>query len=119
MTGVQTCALPILDIWGTPELTGKIEASDIHQRKKSLPVLYALNQSDELQNLYGSSSMFDTATVKHVIGVLDRYQAREYTVSKAEAFTQKTLGALEEIGSQNEAGEALLELINQLLKRDY
>lgn len=109
----------ILDIWGAPELTGKAEASDIYKRKMSLPVLYALNLSDEMRNIYELPEPFDTVLVKRVVGILDRAQAREYAEAKAEAFTHETLKALELTESSNEAGEALLELVNQLLKRDY
>ena len=35
----------ILGIWGDPEVTGKAAGNDIVRRKKSLPLLYALNHA--------------------------------------------------------------------------
>ena len=37
----------LLGIWGDPALTGKSAASDLEQRKKSLPVVYGLEHSAE------------------------------------------------------------------------
>ncbi len=47
----------LLGIWGSPETTGKPVLSDLRARKKSLPVVYALNagtpDSARLAELYG------------------------------------------------------------------
>ena len=36
-----------LGIWGEPHVTGKPVGDDIRQRKKSLPVVYALSRQDD------------------------------------------------------------------------
>ena len=81
----------ILDIWGKPEHTGKAEAIDIVQRKKSLPVVFALAQSEELRGLYQSENPFDEATVRHIIQLLDDLDSQEFAHSKAEEYSIRTL----------------------------
>ena len=56
----------ILGIWGEPEVTGKSAATDILSRKKSLPVLYGLSQSEALVELYQRST-FGAAEVDEAV----------------------------------------------------
>ncbi len=107
----------ILDVWGTPELTGKKEAVDIYQRKRSLPVLYGLDQSEELRSLYQSPEAFDDRAVKRVVKLLDKHHAREFAQDKANEYTRLTLEALSQTDLHGGSGEALQELVDQLLRR--
>jgi len=108
----------ILDIWGKPEHTGKAEAIDIIQRKKSLPVVFALAQSEELHGLYQSPDPFDEPTVRKIIQTLDGLGSRDFAQSKAEEFSRRTFEALTNAKAGGIGGEALTELVEQLLRRD-
>jgi geranylgeranyl diphosphate synthase type I len=103
----------VLGIWGDPQVTGKPAGNDIRHRKKSLPVAYGLDHSEELRRLYPQAEV-DVATV---IAELDRVGAREYAEQLAAQHHQQALDALDATRQENSATAALRELANQLLKR--
>lgn len=109
----------ILDIWGDPAVTGKEAAIDIRQRKKSLPVLYALERSEELREIYASPAPFDEQTISHVISLLEGVSARDYAQALARSYSEKTIRSLENAAPGGAAGEALFELVDSLLHRDH
>lgn len=106
----------VLDIWGDPKLTGKKAAVDIHDRKKSLPVLYGLEQSEELAHLYDGGKMTQ-GKIKQVIALLDSVDARGYAEDIAHRYSDATLAELEAASPNGKAGEALYEMVDYLLKR--
>ncbi len=108
----------ILDIWGDPSVTGKKAAVDIHQRKKSLPVLYGLAHSAALRELYACPDPFDDAAVGQAIALLDEVGARQHAQGLARRYSDETLAHLRAASPQGEAAEALLELVENLLHRD-
>jgi geranylgeranyl diphosphate synthase type I len=76
----------IMGIWGNAAITGKA-ASDIYQRKKTLPLLYGLEQADEvdrrnLLDLLRTPNMTEAEVTKVVI-ILDRLGARQFTAARA------------------------------------
>ena len=103
----------LLGIWGDPAVTGKSAASDIASRKKSLPVLYGLENSRELRELYGAREI----GVEKVVELLERIGARKYATKIANDYTQQAMAALDAAGPQGEAGLALRELATSLLGR--
>ncbi|MCC6905413.1 MAG: polyprenyl synthetase family protein [Anaerolineae bacterium] len=107
----------ILDIWGDEQQTGKQAAIDIYQRKKSLPVLYGLAQSESLRALYRDYPVFAAAEVSQVIMRLDEVDARGYARELVQRYTSQTLEHLRAAKPAEEAGQALLELVGMLLNR--
>jgi geranylgeranyl diphosphate synthase type I len=107
----------VLDIWGDPKDTGKQAAIDIHQRKKSLPVLYALARSAELRDLYVDSTVFDEETVMRIITLLDGVSARRYAEDLAQSYSSQALDHLKAAKPQAEAAQTLHELVEMLLYR--
>jgi geranylgeranyl diphosphate synthase type I len=108
----------MLDIWGAPEVIGKQAASDIYQRKKSLPVLYGLQHSPELRDFYANPQPFDDQVVGQVIDLLDGVGARQYAEGLAKQYTDQTLASLQSAAPGGDAGKALFELVHQLLHRE-
>jgi geranylgeranyl diphosphate synthase type I len=108
----------VLDIWGDPEVTGKEAAVDIRQRKKTLPVLYALARSEELGKLYADPEPFDDSAVELAISLLDEVGAREYADSLAVEYSRQTLEHLAAAAPMGEAGQALHALVEMLLSRE-
>ncbi len=104
----------VLGIWGKPEITGKPAGNDLRQHKKSLPVAYSLDRSEELRRLYSQSEV----DVAAVMVELDRVNAREYAGQLAAQHHRHALSALEATSQDNTATHALRELANQLLNRD-
>jgi geranylgeranyl diphosphate synthase, type I len=103
----------LLGIWGDPEITGKPAGNDLRHHKKSLPVAYGLDRSEELRRLYAQSEVDVTAIMLE----LDRVGAREYADRLAMQHHRQALEALEATGQNNEATLALEELASQLLNR--
>ncbi|HZY46005.1 MAG TPA: polyprenyl synthetase family protein [Anaerolineae bacterium] len=103
----------LLGIWGDPKVTGKAAGNDILHRKKSLPIVYGLTHSVELQHLYGES----TIDIEQVIYQLEQLGAREYAESIAAQHHRRALDALDATGANNAAANALRDLANNLLHR--
>jgi len=108
----------ILGIWGDESKTGKSAATDIVTKKKTLPVLYGLEQSSALHALYRDGDPGDDF-VCEVITMLDEIGAREYAASRATAYSEEALQHLEAARPVGNSGEALLQLAASLLQRDY
>ncbi|MCP5100925.1 MAG: polyprenyl synthetase family protein [Chloroflexi bacterium] len=108
----------ILGIWGDETLTGKSAATDILTKKKTLPVLYGLSQANTLQHLYTTAEA-DETFVKQVISELDKHGAYDFAKQHANNYSQSALSHLEYASPTGNAGDALYELANLLLKRNY
>ena len=108
----------ILGIWGDPSVTGKSAATDIISRKKSLPVLYGLSQSTDLQAIY-QREPFSETDVNDAVQALDAVQAREYTQASESAYYQQALAALEGANPQGKASQGLMQLVQALFQRTY
>ncbi len=108
----------ILGIWGDESRTGKSAATDIVTKKKTLPVLYGLERSTALKDLYRHAEA-DDVFVREVVNLLDELGAREYASAKAAAYSNAARQHLQEANPTGEAGEALLQLADMLLQRDY
>jgi geranylgeranyl diphosphate synthase, type I len=111
----------ILGIWGEEAVTGKSAASDILTRKKSLPVVYALENlmvGEELRARYVGP--IEPAGVPDVLDLLARAGAQEYTAQAAQSAHQAAMHALHAssvLVDGNEAGKALLQMAEMLLGR--
>jgi geranylgeranyl diphosphate synthase type I len=108
----------VLDIWGAPELTGKQAAVDIYQRKKSLPVLFGLEKSQELRERYAAPHDFSADDVGEIIKALENTGARQYARQQAQRFSDLTMQHLEAVEPDGAPGSVLVELVDQLLHRE-
>jgi geranylgeranyl diphosphate synthase type I len=112
----------ILGIWGMEESTGK-SVSDIYQRKKTLPVVYGLQNSEgeakeRLDKLYSQKSI-EGGDITEVTKILDHLGARDYAENLAEQYYQKALAHLEAAGLDTSRQAPLKETACFLLKRDF
>ncbi|MBM3146159.1 MAG: polyprenyl synthetase family protein [Chloroflexi bacterium] len=106
-----------LGIWGDAEQTGKSVASDLVERKKSLPVLYGLGQKGAFTERWLQGGI-TAQEVPEVASLLEAEGGRAYTQKEAQRLTQQALAALEAANPRGEAGQALSELAHTLLKRE-
>ena len=73
----------VAGIWGAPEHTGKSAGADLSRRKKSFPIVWALERDPDgagaaIRKAYGAPGpALDDATVDAVRSVLDKAGARE------------------------------------------
>jgi geranylgeranyl diphosphate synthase type I len=108
----------ILGVWGNPAVTGKPAASDILQRKKTLPVIYALRTSPALRHMYAQEIEGDRVLVD-VLDILDQVGARAYTEGLADRYRDQALAELALTGSRNGFHDQLEELADFLTARNY
>lgn len=107
----------ILGIWGDESLIGKSAATDIATRKKSLPVLYGLENSEELRHLYLQESV-DSDFVSRAVDLLDNVGAREFSEEYERNYANSAVSNMEAANPDGLAGEALYDLTIKLLNRE-
>ena len=111
----------ILGIWGDAGETVKSAASDIVTRKKTLPVLYALDWEREqglsdLADLYARPTI-EKADVAQALALLERAGARKYAQRWADDRQEQGLAHLRDAGGQPDVTAALAVLTLTLLYR--
>ncbi|MGZ6328367.1 MAG: polyprenyl synthetase family protein [Candidatus Limnocylindrales bacterium] len=104
----------LLGIWGDEQTTGK-EPSDLAKRKRTLPVLYALEHASleeraRLRALLGLTVPAST-DVDAVRAILERSGARAYTRDQARRYRDEALAQLELTGAADAAARARLSQI--------
>lgn len=112
-----------LGIWGAPKVTGKSASSDIESRKKSYPVLVALERAqgksrDQLLSIYQQDRV-SADDVKTILGILDEVDAIAQTRQMIDVFFEEGLDALAETGVDNTIQEQVRQLSKFLVARDY
>ena len=106
----------ILGIWGESSRTGKPAGADIRARKKTLPVVFGLQNSLELRTLYRSPAEC-AVDVPTAVRLLDECGARAAAESVEREQVELAFSELAAAGPAGEAGEALHALARQLLGR--
>lgn len=104
----------LLGIWGAEETTGK-EPSDVANRKKTLPVIYAMEQAgpedrERLLALYARPEP-TSDEVAEIVAILERVGARDYTRDQAHHYRDEALAELDAAGVVDAAARARLEEI--------
>jgi geranylgeranyl diphosphate synthase type I len=113
----------VLGIWGDEKTTGKSGSSDIQMKKKTLPVVYALEKStgedrQRLQQIYRKDTI-TPADEEEVTGILDSLQARSYAEGVSVRYYDQAVSELNAL-EVPEAQKAELKAIAAfLLDREY
>jgi geranylgeranyl diphosphate synthase, type I len=106
----------ILGIWGDERVIGKSAATDIETRKKSLPVLYGLEQDQDLRQRYFQTDS-DGDFVAQVIEALDQAGARPFAERYESEYADSAVAHLRAAQPQPPATDVLKQLVKQLLNR--
>ena len=109
-----------LGIWGDESKTGKSVSSDLINRKKTLPVLYALDQKKDFYQLVNHKEFILEATkVPIMISCLANDGAKDYTENLAQKYTNQAIQSIESLQNVNsDIQNSVLELTNKLLQRN-
>jgi geranylgeranyl diphosphate synthase type I len=107
----------ILGIWGDEVVTGKSAASDLLEAKKSLPVMAGLSANGRFAARWQQGPI-QASEVQELARVLASEGGYEKANDAAKQMTDLALMSLREADPQGEAGEALFELADRLLKRN-
>jgi geranylgeranyl diphosphate synthase type I len=111
----------LLGIWGQEAVTGKPAADDLRRHKKSMPVVYALNQIDRPQSarfkeLYAAPNLTE-ADVAEAITILEEVGARSYAETQAKAYVETARLALQAIEADPANKASLEEMAHFLIER--
>ncbi len=113
----------LLGIWGKEEVTGKPAADDIRSRKKTLPIVYAMDQAPErakaeLMEIFQKSQLTEE-DLAAVMKILEDVGAEPYVREKAVECRGRALRALDRMGIRGAAQERLRELALLMVDREY
>ena len=109
----------VLGLWGDPALTGKSARTDLLSRKKSYPVLAAMQSTygAELRALYAQPE-WSEADIQRIESLLLAADARTEATLQAKHFAAIAQAALETTNLENDAMTRLRELLTQVVHRE-
>lgn len=101
----------LLGIWGTPEVTGKPALADLRSKKKSVPVVAALNSrteyGEQLRVVYGGPDPLPEQDLPAVAELVERAGGASWTQAEAERHIHLAREQLDSVGAPREVHEAL------------
>lgn len=116
----------LLGIWGDPERTGKPAGADLRERKKSVPVVVALNSgtpaAEELAELYASPEL-DAEGVVAARALVEAGGGRDETQALARTHYDLAVSALDSLAKRDgvvvEVVEEMRSLAEFIVGRDF
>lgn len=108
----------ILGIWGDPAVTGKAAGNDILRRKKSLPLLHAMNDpvvGPQLRDLLAGE--LAAAQLAQALALLAAADSRAYADEQMRTWYGAGIAALEEALGPRARASGLYAIAEQLLQR--
>jgi geranylgeranyl diphosphate synthase type I len=112
----------LLGIWGEPERTGKAVWSDLRSRKKSLPVVAALNSEtvagQRLSQLYGSPDPLTEPQLAAAADAIEAAGGRQWAVDEAERETREALEILDSVDLADSVRDDFVAVTHMLVERD-
>ncbi|AKS36020.1 hypothetical protein AFA91_02205 [Mycolicibacterium goodii] len=113
----------VLGIWGDPKRTGKPARSDLQSRKKSLPVVFAMNSgtraAEELMTLYQIRRDLTDVELNRAARLVDAAGGKEWATSEAERRVQEALSNLATWNLHPPAVAELAALAARVCDRTY
>jgi len=112
-----------LGIWGEPQNTGKPLWGDIRRRKKTLPVVYGMENvsggmKKDLLRFYSDGVQAEEA-VNTVVGILEKTGAREYTVKMTGHFVREAEKVLSNLPVGRAAIQDFVRVLHFIAERDF
>ena len=112
-----------LGIWGDQATLGKATGNDIRRRKKSYPVVFALERSTghaqtDLLRIYAQEELQED-DVHRVLAILEEVGSRENAQQLTEISAAQALDALKPVTLPDWARTEAEELVDFLARREY
>lgn len=116
----------MLGVWASEAELGKLPAGDIYRRKKSLPILHALqyatpNDQRSMLAVYTQDTPVSTEQVQEILTIFERTRTREYCAHFLTAQCQQARAALAQAvaldGVHNQRTRADLEELVDFIER--
>lgn len=113
----------VLSLWGDEKITGKSNTSDILMKKKTLPIVYALeNTKGEDRELLWSiyrKKVIEAADIEKVLHILNRLDVQGYVQGMSDKHYRAAISELNAVNIPDSAKEDLRAIAAFLLKRRY
>ena len=112
-----------MGIWGNTATSGKAAGNDIRRRKKSFPVVFALEQAkgsarDDLARIYQQEEL-DDKDVDRVLDILDELGSKEQSERIAETSAEEAVESLKGVSLPDWARKEAEDLVDFLAHREY
>ncbi len=108
----------ILGIWGDTDVTGKPAGNDILRRKKSLPLIYGLEQAQKGRGIRSLWRIGITEeNLSEAITLLEQSGAKRWSTTQVLKYHNEGMQALRQALGNQTSSSLLLELADQLLQR--
>ncbi len=110
----------VLGIWGDPQVTGKSAASDLCDRKMTLPVIHALQHRDTaagFAELYRGAAL-GVAELPKALALLANAGARKYVEGRVDQFQAAARLALNAVHPPPAYGRMLQDLVDSVGNRN-
>jgi geranylgeranyl diphosphate synthase type I len=108
----------LVGIWGDPATTGKPVLSDLRARKKSLPVVAALNAGNgaagRLAELYHRAAPLDDADLRTCANLIEEAGARVWAHEQTHRQLDKALACLQATNPESAAAAELTAIARRL-----
>jgi len=114
----------ILDAFGDESLVGKQPGGDIIQNKKTLLLIEALLRSEaeddrRLTEIIQAPVTDKAAKVAAVLDIFETYNIRTFALQMRDSYVEKAMSALQQLSCAEEGKEALRQLVNHLVVREF
>jgi geranylgeranyl diphosphate synthase, type I len=112
-----------LGIWGDEATTGKSTDNDIRRRKKTFPVVFAMERASgagraDLLRIYTQESL-DGSDIERIMAVLEQVGAAQYSEQLTQESARQALEALEGVALPPWARAEVEELVDFLARRQF
>jgi geranylgeranyl diphosphate synthase type I len=113
----------VLSIWGDERTTGKSSATDIRSKKKTLPVIFALEKAkgadgERLRQIY-NKEIIEPSDVDAVLEVLNKLDARGHAQEISRKYYNEAMSELDALDIPQHAKADLESIAIFLLERQY
>jgi geranylgeranyl diphosphate synthase, type I len=113
----------LLGIWGDPAVTGKPAYSDLHNKKKSLPVVAAIESGtvagQELAELYHADDPLSGDDVQRAAELIEVSGARAWCQQEASSLRAASIAQLRAAGLRAGPTQGLVALADFTTRRDH
>ncbi|WP_329086120.1 polyprenyl synthetase family protein [Actinomadura citrea] len=113
----------LLGIWGSPDTTGKPVLADLRARKKSLPVVYALNagrpESRRLAALYADPGPPSEDTLREMARLVEAAGGRDWAAAEADRRVAAAGRHLDDAGVDDPVAAEFHDIALFVTSRDH
>jgi geranylgeranyl diphosphate synthase type I len=114
----------ILGIWGDTTKTGKSSFDDLMQKKKSLPVLWALENLPEPDNahlhaLYQKPAPLDMETMRDILTMFEAHQVRRVIEARRDHYYQQVVDGLQRLYPSSDYQREIRAIVDFIVQRQY